>query len=78
MPGKGFQPEVVQAQIEPTGEFDRAHRGVDGQNRVGQFGFRGQERVVEGGVVGYQGASVHQCREVVGDIGKRRLILEHL
>ena len=78
MPGEGFQPQIVQAQVESPGEFHRAHDVVDGQCGRCEFGFGSQERIVELGVVGDHRAAGHQLGEVGGDVGERRLILQHL
>jgi alkylation response protein AidB-like acyl-CoA dehydrogenase len=42
-PSKGFQTEVVQTEIKPAGEFNRAHDVVDRQRGLREFGFCGQE-----------------------------------
>ena len=78
MARQAFQAEVVQPEVQPAGEFHGAHDRVDGQHRSGEFGFGDQKRVVEGRVMGHQGAPVHQVGDVGGDIGERGLILQHL
>jgi len=60
MPCKGFQPQVLQPEIQPAGQFDGAHDIVDWQRGLGEFSLRDQEGVIEGSVVGDHGAAVHQ------------------
>ena len=45
------------AEVEPAGQLDGAHDGVDRQFGADQLGLGGQERVVEADVVGDQGAA---------------------
>ena len=45
--GQRLQPQVLGAQVEPAGQLDGAHDGVDRQLGTDQLGLGGQERVVE-------------------------------
>ena len=71
--GQRLQPQVLAAEVEPAGQLDRAHHGVDRQLHLGQFGLGGQERVVEADVVGHQGASAQHVDQVGSDVGEARL-----
>ncbi|CAG6998989.1 hypothetical protein PICSAR14_03200 [Mycobacterium avium subsp. paratuberculosis] len=72
-----LQPQVVDAQVQPPGQLDRAHHGVDGKFDAGEFGLGGEEGVVEGHVVGDQGAAAQHLDHVARDVGELRLVFQH-
>ena len=74
---EGLQPQIVDAQIQPPGQLDRAHDGVDGKLGVGELGLRGEERVVERDVVRHQRAAAQHLDHVTGDVGELRLVFQH-
>ena len=59
-----LQAHVVAVEAKATGELDGAHDGVDGQLDRGEFGLRGQERIVEVHVVGDQGATAQHLDQL--------------
>ena len=75
--GQRLQPQIVDAQVQPPGQLDGAHDGVDGQFGFGDLGLRGQERVVERDVVRHQRAAAQQLDHVTDDVGELRLVFEH-
>ena len=73
-----LQPQVLGAQLEPAGQLDRAHHGVDGQLDAEELGLGGQEGVVEADIVGDQGASTQHVDQLTDDVAETRLIGQHL
>ena len=64
VPGQGGEAEAVEVKVEQVGEFEGAQDRRDGQIGAAAVGFGGQERVVEGGVVGDQDAVAQQRRQL--------------
>jgi hypothetical protein len=77
MRGQGFQPQVLGAQRQASGQLDRAHHGVDRQLGLGHLGLGGQKSMVERHVVGHQRAAFEHVQQVVGDVGEGRLVGQH-
>ena len=75
--GERLQPQVVDAEVQPAGQLDRAHHVVDGKLGVGELGLGGQERVVERDVVRDQRAPAQHLDHVTDDVGELRLVLQH-
>ncbi len=75
--GERLQPQIVDAEVQPPGQLERAHDGVDREFGSGDLGLGGQERVVERDVVRDQRAAAQYFDHVADDVGELRLVFEH-
>lgn len=77
MRGERLQSKIVNAELQPPAQLDRAHDGVYRQLGPGHLSLGGQERIVECDIVCHQRATTQQLNNITDDVGELWLIFEH-